>query len=55
LHVAVSYRRDPDDLVPIENYHTKDGVSLHEHAVEDSTREWIQEYPLLAEKTPEEL
>lgn len=34
---------------------TKDGVSLHEHAVEDPTREWIQEYPLLAEKTPEEL
>jgi hypothetical protein len=34
---------------------SKDGVSLHEHIVEDSTREWIQEYPLLNEKTPEEL
>jgi hypothetical protein len=33
---------------------SKDGVSLHEHVVEDSTREWIQEYPLLNEKSPEE-
>jgi hypothetical protein len=30
----------------------KDGASLYEIAVEDSTREWLQEYPLLAEKTP---
>jgi hypothetical protein len=34
---------------------SKDGVSLHGHVVEDSTREWIQEYPLLNEKSPEEL
>ena len=34
---------------------SKDGVSLHEHVVEDSTRERIQEYPLLNEKSPEEL
>jgi len=34
---------------------SKDGVSLHEHAVEDTNREWIQEYPLLVGKTPEEL
>ena len=33
----------------------KDGASLYEIAVEDSTREWLQEYPLLTEKTPEEL
>lgn len=34
---------------------SKDGVSLHEHAVEDTTREWMEEYQLLTGKTPEEL
>jgi len=34
---------------------SKDGASLHEVVVEDPTREYLHEYPLLAEKTPEAL
>jgi hypothetical protein len=34
---------------------SKDAVSFHEFAAEDSAREYLQEYPLLAEKSPEAL
>lgn len=34
---------------------SKDDISLHEVVVEDPTREYLQEYPLLGGKTPEAL